>query len=339
MCKYFLTILGVILLLIFACSDDNPTGSGTPGWTFEEFVHVDTNVYIMMRLSTAMCRSTEQMVNWEASLGEPYVDINGDGDYDRIIDSFIIDWDSPDNQDLNYDSSYTSSNPDYWTVGVPFDDLDDNGVFRLDGDIYADGVPFSDYDCESIYDGGRGAAHYLNRFRQQYGIDGNLWFDLISDFSDSKITDAKSRYVSDSGVVYELLISMNLYYDEDFCITDSNLIHYTYNYILPVLDKGSVISSDSSSLIIRSTSGGEVIGQRMITVDTTITMQDQSYSGLVMVRYDLEDETNRYIFSREYGLLQYSNSRKIGMGGYSLSFHRRFPNADSLIFPMTRIEP
>lgn len=337
--RHCLIILSVFLFFIFSCSDDNPTGSGTPGWTFDEFVHVDTNVYIMMRLSTPSCMSTERMVNWEVSLGEPFIDINGDGNYDALIDSFIIDWDSPDNQDLNFDSKYSGTNPIYWTEGVPFDDLDGDGVFRSEGDSYADGVPFTDYDNDSIFDGSKGPAHYLTRFSQHNGIDGNLWFNLISDSSDSKIINAKSRYVSDSGVVYELPVITNLYYDEDFCITDSNLIHYSNRYILPVLDKGTAILSDSSSLIIKNNSGDEVIAQRMITIDTTVTVQDHAYSGVLMVRFDLENETNTYIFSRELGLLEYTNNGKIGMAGYRLSFRLRYPDADSLIFPMTRIEP
>ncbi|MEE9441723.1 MAG: hypothetical protein V3V99_03550 [candidate division Zixibacteria bacterium] len=339
---YFYIISGILILLIAACGDDDsPTGSRAPGWTFNEFVIVDTNEYIMLRAGHYMNRSSEQMVNWEQSFGEPFFDINGNGRYDWAIDSFIIDWDSPLNHDLNHDNLYTSDDPDKWTPGVPFDDLDGNGVLRRAADSnsydYADGVPFSDYNGDGEYFDGGNRAYLLTRFDLQYGEDGNLWFGLISDSSDPKIANAKFRYISDSGIVYELPVRIN-YQNENFCITDSNLIHYAGMYIMPVLDKGTISPYDSNNFVIRNLLGDEVIGLKVVTVDTTIEIEDQTYSELVTVLFSFERESNFYAFSREYGLLYYRHSRP-GMGGYSLSFHHRIPNADSLIFPMTRIEP
>jgi hypothetical protein len=75
----------------------------------------------------------------DVSLGEPFVDQNGNGIYDPGIDSFDVTMDL--NQNGRYDGPL-----DLWTPGIPYEDLNGDGEFDYPNGIWDKGESFADLD-------------------------------------------------------------------------------------------------------------------------------------------------------------------------------------------------
>jgi hypothetical protein len=77
----------------------------------------------------------------DSVLGEPFVDIDGNGVYDDTIDLF---------QDLNGNGKYDGPN-DPWLPGTPYEDINANGQYDPPNGRYDLGEPFCDLDGDSVW--------------------------------------------------------------------------------------------------------------------------------------------------------------------------------------------
>jgi len=77
----------------------------------------------------------------DSVLGEPFVDIDGNGVYDDTIDLF---------QDLNGNGKYDGPN-DPWLPGTPYEDINGNGQYDSPNGRYDLGEPFCDLDGDSVW--------------------------------------------------------------------------------------------------------------------------------------------------------------------------------------------
>jgi len=93
----------------------------------------------------------EKYVDGDINLGEPFIDVNSNGRYDRGIDNFVMSSDATVNMDLNRNSQYDGPDTD-WTPGVPYQDLNNNGLFDKPNGVYDYGEPFVDLNHNGQWD-------------------------------------------------------------------------------------------------------------------------------------------------------------------------------------------
>ena len=93
----------------------------------------------------------EPFTDGDINVGEPFVDVNQNGIFDRGIDRFIISTDPTINQDLNFNSVYDG--PDQFPTGLPgtYVDLNRNGRYDFPNGVFDDGEPFIDMDNNGVY--------------------------------------------------------------------------------------------------------------------------------------------------------------------------------------------
>lgn len=114
----------------------------------------------------------ESFVDGDVSLGEPYTDVNRNGVWDgpQVIPGYAL---GEPYEDLSYDGKHQGPS-DAWRPGVPFQDLNGNGLFdpggapvsgswSINDDDYQLGEPFYDLNGDGVrnrqdgyYDPGRG---------------------------------------------------------------------------------------------------------------------------------------------------------------------------------------
>ncbi|MCI0406579.1 MAG: TonB-dependent receptor, partial [candidate division Zixibacteria bacterium] len=96
----------------------------------------------------------EKYVDGDVILGESFIDMDKNGVYDPAIDRFIT-CNCPENQDLNFNSQYDGVGSPY-TVGLPYRDLNGNGVYDPPNGavLREDGEPFIDRNGNGLYDPG-----------------------------------------------------------------------------------------------------------------------------------------------------------------------------------------
>ena len=101
-------------------------------------------------------REPEPFVRGDSVIGEPFIDVNGNGVYDPGLDI----WDRL-TMDLNRNGQYDGPN-DAWEPGIPFEDRNGNGLFDDPSATtnYTPGDPFIDLNGNGIWDPG-GSASFL----------------------------------------------------------------------------------------------------------------------------------------------------------------------------------
>jgi hypothetical protein len=202
--RYFGLAVACSVLLITACDNDQraaqPVVASKIGGG--SYVFVDTTGYVLVKaLFPGQRPEVEVYLWWERNFGEPFGDVNGDGDYDPGIDIFIYSTNPALNMDLNYNSRYDGPD-DPWSPGIPFDDVDGNGTLRLEADAgenYSPAVPFCDHNENGQWDSAPAFTFYrMARCRSV----GQGWGRVSLEFNEAD--SAWYRFRSDSGVVYDL---------------------------------------------------------------------------------------------------------------------------------------
>jgi len=87
--------------------------------------------------------------NGHYDLGESFQDLNGNDDYDYVLDQFITY--GPEDHDLNNNGEYDGPN-EAWSEGVPFIDLNQNGKFDRANARWDPGEPFADENGNGQFD-------------------------------------------------------------------------------------------------------------------------------------------------------------------------------------------
>jgi outer membrane receptor protein involved in Fe transport len=144
--------------------NDGSSGTGLEG---EPFVDIngngvwdagdyltDTNgngVYDEERRDVIGSRTAEPYLDGDVNLGEPFTDVNNNGQYEKGIDLFVMSPDPALNQDLDRNSRYTYPE-EPWRPGIPYIDRNGNGVFDYRNYEYDPGEAYTDVNGNGRYD-------------------------------------------------------------------------------------------------------------------------------------------------------------------------------------------
>jgi len=335
-------IIAVAGIMITGCGDDEYGTEPVPvDYTYANFVHFDPTEYRFVKrdILNAFDKIPEPLVNWEQSLGEPFTDLNGNGIYDPGVDSFTISGDPNTNQDLNHNGVYDSPD-DPWTEGIPFDDIDGNGEYRPDPGNhttgYELGLPYADYNLNSKHDGDIKGGYCLAKWNT------SLWYGTDTAYWMTRETEAVYRFVSDSGLFYDLYMGYNPTMDL-LIISDSGLDCRIGGFTVHLLNKGAILAEDSIEVVVPYYPD-PIIYNRWVTLGEQLTVDGVSFSNLVKIRVGNYNYRYDFYFSQDLGLvaydfqedkteppenwITYSNNREY--------YYKRFDSSHSLIFPMTR---
>jgi outer membrane receptor protein involved in Fe transport len=124
----------------------------------------------------------EPYVDGDISLGEPFIDINNNGRYEKAIDIFVMSSNPNENMDWNHNSQYDS--PDStWTVELPYEDLNGNNLFDNPNGRYDYGEPFVDLNHNGKWDAqdgffDKGYDQYAN-YHEHMTIVNTLDFKIV----------------------------------------------------------------------------------------------------------------------------------------------------------------
>jgi hypothetical protein len=302
---------------------------------FEEYMHLNTSAYNVIGWSSGYTlKKYEWAIDGERSLGEPFTDVNGNGEYDPGIDEFIISWDTDLNQDLNHDSRYTYWY-EPWTEGVPFDDLDGDSIYDWPaGDYkYKPGFPFCDYNnngvCDSMLD-------YNGVVSKLYWLY-NLNDDTVYAYKNPQ-TEIYT-YISDSNQIYSFPnIMLNYPLNSfSFIVNKDGLMLRDVNCLVPILGRGSIIPETGEDISILKGSS-QIYFMRDIKINQELVIDNIKYDSLLFISYDRHPDAQysfhyyyKFYLDRTIGLLLFSYRNETDSS--SFIFLSRY---DSIPIPMTK---
>lgn len=348
-------VIVAVGVLIFGCSTDNtPTGTGNNNTGPVVYIYADTAHYQLTFAVLSDSRAfPEPVVNWEQSLGEPFTDVNGNGVFDPGIDGFITCLSPDSNQDLNRNNKYDGPD-DPWEPGIPFDDIDGNGLFRQNPNNpyinYETGLPFADFNLNGQRDSALGFFTALTEFKATVGLDGSIWYR----------TGPRPpgvyfgyRFLSDSGRVYDLsyLASSDIQDIVDFVATDSGLLYRAapgiYWNVIPliVLDTGEVVDGAVNEILVdypEDPFNDTLRFTRTVAYDTSLIVYGYSFPHIIKVSLDAGVIGCDFYLSLERRLLGYgqwiadTTPESYGRSSAYYYYVDSLEKTDSIFLPMTR---
>lgn len=359
--RIFPVLIAAIMVVVISCGTSGPPkivdSGGDPDDTlitieFADYVHFDTDSYILMSYNYGDHWGIlgELYVWWEEVFGEPYLDINGNYVYDEGIDLFFITSDST-NMDLNHNGRWDGPD-DPWEPGMPFDDLDGNGVPRQ-GEVpymrlYAEGVPFCDFNGNGVWDSLPQFAYDMVRCSVNTGTGSSLVYNYWYKHS-------AYYFISDSGKLY-MLPTYSFYhhfffqerpaYHVSFEITDSGLVYASEDHLyIHVLDTG-LTPADTVLLdtaYVQNNPSWPVTFSKEITVGEHLELDGTTYEDVIKVgfynpnsvQHWFDDTLWEFYFTQELGFLGIVFKPTNQNYTQRYFFHRRF-DPDTIPLPMTR---
>ena len=138
-------ILWVLILILFclasSCSTKKTTGPVQPTvYLMKDYFPLNEGDEWTWEVEGVRDSVPEPYIDGDINLGEPFLDINGNGVYDH----------GEPFEDLNGDGKYDGPN-DPWTPGVPYEDRNLNGVYDPPNGEYDQGEYFVDLDGNGIW--------------------------------------------------------------------------------------------------------------------------------------------------------------------------------------------
>ncbi len=333
MSRNWLCILALLVSVsLWSCSDDDKqiVNSHT-AYILGDLVNFDSSQPIMTaRYSAPYYDQSELYIPNDLSIGEPFLDIDGDGVYTPGVDYFhywgpepetetlyfacdsIIDtacvhprlvsqanpgWErmlivTLGNQDINLNGVYDGPNA-IWTPGVPYEDLDGDGLYDRYFTGYQPGLPFADLNGNGVFDQTMKTHYGVGKYRvENYGPD--------YQYSRISLTSADSetvyRFVSDSGVAYDF---DGWYRGPEasglkFNLDGAGLWFSMYSYSpLLLLEHGEVKEHRERSVRITD----QLSEIRSITFNERLIISPREYTNLVVVDiprlYETADTTQK----------------------------------------------
>ena len=129
------------------------------------------------RVSHINTRDPEPYIDGDSVIGEPFTDYNNNDLYDAGIDGFIRSIGS-DNQDYNHNGTHDGpcESNTCWTLGVPYVDRNNNGIFDMPNQQYDPGEPYTDLNGNGKWDAG-GSSNFVNTdsYNEDLDIPGSTW--------------------------------------------------------------------------------------------------------------------------------------------------------------------
>jgi len=339
----------IILVAIFGCSTEDSTVGPEVVSDFEAYIRFDTSHFIFTLVNVEFYENEiyEKAVNWERCLGEPFIDMNGNGIYEAGIDSFIIALDPAVNQDLNRNNQYDGPESGY--EGLPFDDIDGDGEFRVNpndgGRYYEPGLPFADFNGNGVRDSGMSISGEMASFSAFTGLQGHTWYTAVWPPWSTYIG---YRFISDSGKAY----LQDIYWAGGFnnlVVNDTGLVFYAdpefvnYDLAFPLLVAGvgdfSEVTDEPFRVPVSNHDTITVL--RTVRLNETLDIGGHSFDDLMVVDFEGDAFRYRFRFARDHGILSYSyenidpQSQEI-QHYYNFYYLEFVDKADSVFLPMTR---
>jgi hypothetical protein len=236
---------------------------------------LDTTGYFVVRWSG--WDRTEPFLNTEKIIGEPFTDNNGNGVYDAGVDGFVISTDPARNQDLNHNGKYDGPNSE-WTPGIPFDDIDGNGLPRNEGNGFLPGVPYCDFNHNGKRDGDPywSEVFCLRRYLS----------DSTGDFYQFRLSDSTFSFHSDSGITY--VVSTGPFSPSWSPAQSLVLRADTLKFgTIPVLFGDTIVPDTLQDSVVEG--GSRLVFTRATITNSTYNFFGMQTSGLVRVIVDVSD--------------------------------------------------
>ncbi len=102
----------------------------------------------------------EPYIDGDSVLGEPFIDLDGNGVYNAGTDNFVRSNDPTINHDLNHDGRYNGPTS-IWSPNIPYYDRNGNGLYDAPNFQYNVGEPFTDDNGNGRFDLG-GSSTFLD---------------------------------------------------------------------------------------------------------------------------------------------------------------------------------
>jgi hypothetical protein len=142
--KMLWVVVLILLSLLGSCSKKSTHPIQPTVYLMKDYFPLNVGDEWFWEVTILQDSIPEPFVDGDISLGEPFVDNNGNGIYDPGIDYFDITMDL--NQNGRYDGPY-----DPWTPGIPYEDRNLNGEYDYPNGRYDEGEPFTDTDGNGIF--------------------------------------------------------------------------------------------------------------------------------------------------------------------------------------------
>lgn len=251
---------------------------------FDDYVFFDTSLLIIQR-STSAGRGTEWYLACESSLGEPFIDVNGNGVYDPGIDIFVMSV-GPDNMDYNNNGKHDGPD-DPWEPDIPFDDHDGDGERFCDADwtrpphYYENWMPFCDMNgngqWDSLLDFGYKVVRWGVMNEDSTGVEYQPFYD-----------DSLFWHTTDSGVQHwqpgydDWPVSNGL---AGFILDDSGLIGTTYHHRFRILARGNNVA-DTTRIPYWSIYCSATTILKTVQLNQPLDIGGSVHTDLLMVSFD-----------------------------------------------------
>ena len=317
--RTFVLLLSLGVALLWSCDQsEKPTEPSEPEEStpaYADYVWFDTASYL---ISAQFSGDWEPFVDGDSIIGEPFIDMNGNGVYDLGIDGFIISL-GEGNMDLNHNGRHDGPYDPY-TVGTPFDDYDHDGVYDYPNFAYDEGEPFHDCNRDGIWTTPAADEPKAELYQCKHTARDSIRFYR---------RDSVYKFVSDSG--YSIWKPRRDqvwdYHNEDFEALsrvsfhndDTGLIFSDRAFFMfPVLDPDDFavgINVDTGRRITVSDTIKPVGIRRTVSLGDTLVIYEDTLVGVLSVTIDslhpLFDGTTypyntwsyRFYFSRELGFI------------------------------------
>jgi hypothetical protein len=335
---FVLTIL--FCLAVVGCSSDKPTKPNEPPAVLpvyaKDYIHFpDSNVvfHLAIRCQSDLADECEPFLEEEAVIGEPFIDMNDNGQFDSGIDSFIVSPDPAINQDYNFNGQYDG--PDgLWSYDyderIPWDDIDGNGKRRstsgaMDADADSRYAPFRDWNNNGIWDSLVSAAEDYYYFLETESP--------VIKYSPRQATGFTYQYTSDSGIAY----SPNIHRWGTFPYFDVRMSQDSFvagigDYGNLFLADSSEILSDSGSLQILRIRRDTTYISRRVVLDTSLMLDDTLFEHLLWYRFDSirtdgsidpwrANEYWEFFFDKRIGIVAHGAYGFYALGPHMFYFH------------------
>ena len=230
------------------------------------------------------------IIDGDISLGEPFIDVNGDGVYDWSIDTFVVSLDPEKNQDLNHNGLYDG--PDaYWSPGVPYDDLNKDGEFNLPSREHEPGEPFGDINGNGVFDDpaeGGLSGDITKCVRRDHGADSIEYY--------YEYRDSTFLFTSDSGREYGLPAQEDVTFSgggQYLPLPEIRYLRTSRGLMAQVDDQYSVLVLDTGTVVEQVDripfylgSDDSVSIRRSTTIDTSVFIAGIRRDSVTLVRID-----------------------------------------------------
>jgi hypothetical protein len=347
--KYFVLAI-LCCVAVVGCSSDKPTKPvEAPAAVYaRDFVHAPDSSVVLRVAIRRQSNIHEPFLEEEAIIGEPFTDMNGNGQFDVGIDQFLRTYDPLTNQDLNYNGAHDGpENMSWydWEPGIPFDDLDGNGTLRpLTGNMIPDVdckyAPFIDWNGNGVWDSAVAVADEMHHFIT------TSWLEY-TDIEIGNWSEGNYEFVSDSGLTYTM--SLNHWPSSPgFKIRSGpdSIVVYKSDLTFLIADTGRMTNELGTKTLVYK-SNGSLYASRHVVLDTSLQFDDTLLQGLLYIGFDsvrtdlslypqFAGDKWEFFFDRQIGLIAYRKTDDWSDNPETFYFHQVWTGTFPL--PMTKVD-